>query len=236
MTFRSEEHRLTGILHLPDCDRPPVIIGSHGLFGTAGSAKQVDLAAACVAAGLGFFRFNHRGCGNSTGNFARVTTLAGRVQDMLAAIETIIGRADTAATFGFFGSSFGGTVCIEAAGLRKPGGVVLCAAPVRSGDIEPARAVPADDSTTVHLRPADLQFDVSGNMGALKDVLLFHGDADEVVPYRHAGEIYTAAAEPKKLVTLPGGDHRMTDLSHQKLFVAETIRWYRDRLLASGGF
>ncbi len=67
-----------GTLHLPDRSRPPVVIGSHGLFGTAGSAKQVDLAVACVAAGIGFFRFDHRGCGHSTGDFARVTTLTGR--------------------------------------------------------------------------------------------------------------------------------------------------------------
>ncbi len=224
-----------GILHLPDVNRPPVVIGSHGLFGTAGSAKQVHLAHACVANGLGFFRYNHRGCGNSTGDFARVTTLAGRVQDMLAAIESIIGRADTAEIFGFFGSSFGGTVCIEAAGLRKPAAVVLCAAPVHSGDIDPARTVPADNTAAEHPRPADLRFDVSGHMAALQDVLLFHGDADEVVPYRHAGEIYAAATDPKKLVTLPGGDHRMTDPSHQELFVKETIRWFRDRLPNPGG-
>jgi alpha-beta hydrolase superfamily lysophospholipase len=223
-----------GVLHLPDSSRPPVVIGSHGLFGTSGSAKQVALAAACVANGIGFFRFDHRGCGHSTGDFDRVTTLAGRVQDMLAATEIAIGRADTAQTFGFFGSSFGGTVCIEAAGLQKPAAVVLCAAPVRSGDIDPARAVPADDSAAEHPRPANLQFDVTGNMDGLQDVLLFHGDADEVVPYRHAGEIYAAGADPKKRVTLPGGDHRMTDPSHQKLFVAETIRWFKDRLLAPG--
>ena len=186
--------------------------------------------------GSDFSVLNHRGCGNSTGDFAQVTTLDGRVQDLLAAIERVTGRTDTNATFGLFGSSFGGTVCIAAAGLRKPAAVVICAAPVRSSDIDPARAVPADDSTAAHPRPADLRFDVSGNMGALKDILLFHGDADEVVPYRHGGEIYAAAADPKKLVTLPGGDHRMADPSHQKLFVAETIRWFRDRLPAIGRF
>lgn len=224
------------MLHLPDSSRPPVVIGSHGLFGTADSAKQVDLAAACVAAGIGFFRFDHRGCGHSTGEFDQVTTLAGRVKDLLAATEIIIGRSDTGRTFGFFGSSFGGSVSIVAAGLRKPAAVVLCAAPVRSGDIDPARAVPTADSAAAHPRPADLQFDVTMNMSGLQDVLLFHGDADEVVPYRHAGEIYAAAADPKKLFTLPGGDHRMTAPSHQKLFVAETIRWFQNRLLTPGSF
>ncbi len=221
---------------MPDSSRPPVVIGSHGLFGTSGSAKQVDLAAACVANGMGYFRFDHRGCGHSTGDFARVTTLPGRVQDMLAAIEMIIGRADTGRIFGFFGSSFGGTVSIRAAGLREPAAVVLCAAPVRSGDIDPARAVPADDPAAAHPRPANLQFDVTEHMDGLHDVLLFHGDADEVVPYRHAGEIVATAQEPKKLVTLPGGDHRMTNVSHQKLFVEETIRWFGDRLLAPERF
>lgn len=230
MTFHSDGYRLAGFLHLPDCARPPVVIGSHGLFGTSGSAKQVGLAAACVAAGMGFFRFDHRGCGRSSGDFARVTTLEGRVQDMLAAAGSIAGREDTAGTFGFFGSSFGGTVCILAAGILKPAAVVICAAPVRSGDIEPARAVPDGDSPEDHPRPADLQFDVTGNLEGLRDLLLFHGDADEVVPCRHADEIYAAAAEPKKRVTQVGGDHRMTDPAHQKLFVEETLYWFRDRL------
>ena len=118
--------------------------------------------------------------------------------------------------------------------MCRPAAVVLCAAPIRSGDIDPARAVPADESDAVRPRPAGLQFDLAGNMAGLQDVLLFHGDADEVVPYRHAGEIHAAATVPKKLFTLPGGDHRMTDPSHQKLFVAETIRWFRERLLTPG--
>jgi alpha-beta hydrolase superfamily lysophospholipase len=231
VTFRSEGYRLAGELHLPDVSRPPVVIGSHGLFGTSESAKQVVLADACADVGLGFFRFDHRGCGRSTGYFARVTTLAGRAQDLLAAVDLIAGREDTADTFGFFGSSFGGSACIEVFKMRPPAAVVLCAAPVRSGDIEASRAVPVDDAMNTS-RPADLNFDVTEKLAALQNVLLFHGDADEVVPYRHAGEIVAAAANPKKLVTLPGGDHRMTDPAHQKLFIEETIRWFRDRLPA----
>ncbi|MCP3955820.1 MAG: alpha/beta hydrolase [Desulfobacterales bacterium] len=219
---------------MPVSPRPAVVIGSHGLFGTSDSAKQVALADACVAVGLGYFRFDHRGCGRSTGDLARVTTLSGRVQDLLTAIEVIACREDTSDIFGFFGSSFGGTVSIEVFGLRPPAAVVLCAAPVRSGDIDPSRAVPDDDSVPAP-RPAGLQFDVTGKLAALQDVLIFHGDADEVVPYRHAGEIYTVAANPKELITLPGGDHRMTDPSHQELFVKETIRWFRDRLPNPGG-
>lgn len=219
------------MLHLPETPKPPVVIGSHGLFGTSGSAKQVVLAKACVAAGIGFFRFDHRGCGESQGAFEQVTTLEGRVQDITAAVEMITGRTDTSDVFGFFGSSLGGATCISAAGLTRPDAVVVCAAPIRSGNIDPAKAAPDDiDDKNISFRPSALHFDIAGQLSNLHDVLLFHGDADEVVPYENAGEIFASAAEPKKLVTLPGGDHRMTDASHQKVFVEKTVTWFRERL------
>lgn len=231
MTFQSQEFRLAGILHLPGTPKPPVVIGSHGLFGTSGSAKQVVLANACVSAGIGYFRFDHRGCGESQGAFEQVTTLEGRVQDITTAVKIITGRADTSDVFGFFGSSLGGATCISAAGLTRPDAVVLCAAPIRSGNIDPAKAVPDDiDEENIPLPPSVLHFDIAGQLSNLQDILLFHGDADEVVPYENAGEIFALASEPKKLVTLPGGDHRMTDASHQKMFVAEAVAWFKERL------
>jgi len=234
ITFRSGGYRLSGTLHLPDVPRPPVVIGSHGLFGTAASAKQTALAAACLSVGMGYLRFDHRGCGHSEGDFEKVTTLDGRVQDLLAAADMIGNRPDTGDQVGYFGSSLGGAVCIRASGLKMPAAMVLCAAPVRSSDIDPVRAAAMDVSTETTGRPAGLTFDVAAEAATLREVLVFHGDADEVVPYRHAGEIYTAAAGPKKMITLPGGDHRMTAVDHQKIFVAETLRWFKDRLGTTG--
>jgi alpha-beta hydrolase superfamily lysophospholipase len=194
------------------------------------------LANACVAAGIGYFRFDHRGCGANQGAFEQVTTLEGRVQDITAAMEIITGRTDTSDVFGFFGSSLGGTTCISAAGLTRPDAVVICAAPIRSGSIDPAKAVPEGiDNKNILLRPPALHFDIADQLSNLHDVLLFHGDADEVVPYENAGEIFALASEPKKLITLPGGDHRMTDASHQKVFVEETITWFKERLRSSHG-
>lgn len=236
MTFQSRGFRLTGTLHLPGTPKPPVVIGSHGLFGTSGSAKQVALAEACVAAGIGYFRFDHRGCGQSQGVFEQVTTLAGRVEDIIFAVKMITGRTDTSNIYGFFGSSLGGTTCLSAAGLTRPDAMVICAAPIRSGNIDPARAVPDDiDEDNIPLPPSALHFDIAGQLSNLHDILLFHGDADEVVPCENAAEIFALASDPKKLVTLPGGDHRMTDTSHQKAFVAEAVTWIKERLLALNG-
>ena len=234
VTFQSGGYLLSGFLHLPNVRRPPVVIGSHGLFGAADSAKQTALADACLESGMGYLRFDHRGCGNSEGDFEKVTTLDGRVQDQVAAVNMISNRPDTGDQVGYFGSSFGGTVCIRAFALTPPAAVVLCAAPVRSSDIDPARAA-ATDGPAAALRPEGLTFDVASEAAALQEVLVFHGNADEVVPYQHAGEIYNAAVGPKKMVTLPGGDHRMTDTDHQKLFVTETVHWFNARLAAGGG-
>ena len=38
-------------------------------------------------------------------------------------------------------------------------------------------------------------------------LLQTHGDADRVVPYASAQRLFDAANEPKRLVTVPGGDH-----------------------------
>ena len=38
-------------------------------------------------------------------------------------------------------------------------------------------------------------------------LLQFHGDADQIVPYQLGQRLFEAANEPKRLVTIPGGDH-----------------------------
>lgn len=75
--FAADGFRLKGTLHLPAADNPPVVIGCHGLLSDRSSPKQIALAEACNALGLAFFRFDHRGCGESTGRLEAVTSLEG---------------------------------------------------------------------------------------------------------------------------------------------------------------
>ncbi|MBR9980379.1 MAG: damage-inducible protein CinA, partial [Desulfatitalea sp.] len=60
----SDGHRLTGTLHLPDVERPPVVIGCHGLLADRRSPKQIALASALGRLGIAYLRFDHRGCGD----------------------------------------------------------------------------------------------------------------------------------------------------------------------------
>jgi fermentation-respiration switch protein FrsA (DUF1100 family) len=38
-------------------------------------------------------------------------------------------------------------------------------------------------------------------------LLLSHGEADEVVPYKHGLALFAAAVGPKRLITVPSGNH-----------------------------
>ena len=221
--FLSDDLTLKGVLHLPDFHRPPVIIGCHGLFSSASSPKQVALAEYCNRLGMAYFRFDHRGCGSSQGEFDRVTSLESRCRDLIAAAEAITGRADTGDRLGLFGSSMGGTVCLNTAGQLSPGALVTFAAPIRS-DLTGSQ--PDSSRSEIVFDAARRQFDITERLSTISNILIFHGDSDDVVPVSHAREIHSLAAGPKKLIIQDQGDHPMSNPIHQKQFVQKAASWF----------
>ena len=224
--FLSEGYRLKGMLHLPTAERPPVVIGSHGLLSSSESAKQRELAARCTAAGMGYFRFDHRGCGRSQGYFPEVTTLEGRVQDLMAAAKIIRLRTDTGRGCALFGSSMGGAVCLAAAKTVGADALVTVAAPIRSRSVRPFDGNEPGESDVSGLQ---LHFDLCDTIAGLRHVLAFHGDADRVVPFSHALDIIEIVDAPKRLVRQKNGDHLMSAEGHQKTFLREAVKWFAAR-------
>ena len=231
MTFFADNFRLAGTLHLPDNRCPPVVIGCHGLLSNRQSPKQIALADACCRDGIGYFRFDHRGCGESQGEFGKVTSLEARCKDLFCAIETIKNRTDTGDRIGLFGSSMGGTVCLSVAGQLNPMPVVTFAAPIRSRATKGLQ----EGSNDLQVAPIFLDarrrhFDISGKLTGISNILIFHGDADTVVPVAHARELYELAATPKKLIIQKQGDHPMSNKAHQTDFIRMASRWLKDGL------
>lgn len=228
ISFTIDDLTLKGVLHLPAADRPPVIIGCHGLFSSAGSPKQIALAGECNRWGMAYFRFDHRGCGNSQGDFDRVTSLEARCRDLIAAADAINRRPETGKRLGLFGSSMGGTVCLNTAGHLAPEAMVTFAAPIRS-DLTGSRL--ETFRPEIVFDAARRQFDITERVAALSNILIFHGDADDVVPVSHAKEIHRLADQPKKLIIQHQGDHPMSNPTHQKDFVREAATWFEKWLL-----
>jgi alpha-beta hydrolase superfamily lysophospholipase len=216
------------VLQLPDdVNAPcPVVVGSHGLLSSKESVKQKVLAKACNAAGIAFLRFDHRGCGESQGEFSLVTSLAGRRADLLAAVETVLADRRCRRPLGLFGSSMGGATCIAAAARIRPEVMVTVAAPIRS------RALLREKQKTDHpgleeigLSREQMAFDLTDLLGGLHNILVVHGGEDTVVPAAHARDIHSAAQDPKRLIIFKGSDHAISDPIQQKEFADAAVGW-----------
>lgn len=226
--FSSDGYRLKGTLHLPAAQSPAIVIGSHGLLSSSDSPKQIELARKCNSLGIAFFRFDHRGCGESQGDFTKVTSLSARSNDLLSAVRLMRENAETGNRIGLFGSSLGGTACLSAAHEACAESLVIFAAPVRSSTVNHTieKQSRAYDPQRL-LDKLDLDFDISDKLGNIYKILIFHGEADKVVPFSNALEIYQRVGNPKKLIRQPGGDHLMSHKAHQKQFIKQAALWFK---------
>jgi alpha-beta hydrolase superfamily lysophospholipase len=228
LEFAADGFRLRGTLHWPEKRPAPLVIGCHGLLSDRRSPKQVALAAECQRQGLAYFRFDHRGCGESNGLLEPGTSPDERRSDLLHAIRHLLRRSDIEKRIGLFGSSMGGAVCLRAAVQAHAAALVTFAAPVRSRILQAALAVSQPSGRKASILKTD--FDLGEDLAALHHILVFHGDADDVVPVDHAYEIFQKAADPKRLIIQKTGDHLMSDPRHQEDFIGEAARWLKQSL------
>jgi alpha-beta hydrolase superfamily lysophospholipase len=224
--FDADGYQLAGTLHLPDIPTPPVVVGCHGLLADRNSAKQISLASACNQIGVAYFRFDHRGCGESQGNFSEVTTLSARRQDLYHAIQTMQHQSDVGPLKALFGSSFGGTVVLSYAAKYPAPKLITYAAPINSASIDHSNIRDNDgQSPSKSLLTDALEFNIVTDLTTVGNILVAHSQNDETVPVEHAHKIFKMVKDPKKTVIFEGGDHRMSDTAHQQRFEKNFIDW-----------
>ena len=232
VSFMSDGFRLTGILHLPPTPHPSFVVGSHGLLSNADSPKQITLANHLNRNGIAYFRFHHRGCGESSGTFDPDLTFHGRTNDLTNAITTIINRPDMGKKMGLFGSSMGGASVIAVAERFHPQAMVILAAPVSLSAINTSPDILADllisDTAAFQRR---LDFDLTPQLDLLQEILIVHGKSDQVVPFSCSEQIFASARPAKKLLALEKGDHQISSPPHQSQFIREAVQWFTERLV-----
>ena len=229
LCFFSDGYRLEGHLHIPPGKKPPVVIGSHGLLATQDSPKQITLAFASNLLGMAYFRFDHRGCGRSEGGEPERLSFEARCRDLLKACEMIKDIEDTGDAIAVFGSSLGGAAACRVASLFKTKALVTYAAPVSGNcilDFMKNHPMPMKFSKALM---KSLTFDNEKYLSNIQNILIIHGDNDEVVPVSEAQKIYQAAGNPKKLMIQKNGDHRMSMKAHQDDFVQVVTGWFAKR-------
>lgn len=214
---------------MPETSNPRVVIGCHGLLADRNSLKQIALASACNRIGVAYFRFDHRGCGDSQGDFARVTTLTARCRDLYHAVNAMKQRPDVGPLAGLFGSSFGGTVVLAYAAENESPAVVTYAAPINSTEITHSNIRDNNgESPASEMLTDALGFDIASSLNVVNKLLVAHSQGDETVPVEHARRIHASAGDPKQLLIFKGGDHRMSKTGHQKRFETAFISWLKE--------
>ena len=219
-------------LWLPE-DRPPWpgVVVIHG----AGSRRQnhSDFARLARDRGWAALSYDQRGHGASEGEMSPAAIGdAGAMARLLGSLEGVDpGRVCAR------GSSMGGFVAIHAAASEQAiaGAIAICPAPeelllegFRRGRLEMA----SDEAALVPwLQRHDIRR-AAAEMGP-KPLILLHAAGDDQVPADSSREIHERAAEPKRLIIVPGGHHR--SVQHDAELQGEALRWLERTLAGRDG-
>lgn len=177
--------------------------------------------------GYNLFAFDYRGYGDSAPGRPEPK---GVFEDSVAALDYLRSRTDidTGKLF-VFGQSLGGMLAIAASGASPKGlRAVVAEAPFHSysamaHDKMPGAGLVLDDAYTATAFVARI---------APIPLLLIHGTRDVVVPHSHSVRLLGEAGEPKKLVTIAGGDHidSMVTRAHGKKYQEMMIEFFDSTL------
>lgn len=250
--LESQGTKLFGVLHKPiGVSKAPAVMMCHGFAGTkVGRYRMyVRLSEALSEAGIGSFRLDFRGCGDSEGKFLD-TTMEGQIEDALLGIKFLEEQPWVdAERMGILGRSLGGPVAVVAA--RKHGGMKSLAlwAAVYHGDpwkqqFEEARKARAANPTgnqgplLFQGHPTNpmlvvqlLAMNLDKELELLKDVPLFcvHSEKDEVVDLTHAElfrNLRRHVKAPSEFIKLLLSSHDFSDHSEQEQTIRDTVNWY----------
>ena len=205
--FGAEEIELTTadgekviVWHVPPKGDRPVVLYFHGNGGSL--AWRANRFRSFVADGTGLVALSYRGYGGSTGS----PTEAGLIADAEAAYAFAVARHPVE-RISVWGESLGTGVAVALAASHKIARLVL----------ETPFTSAADVGAQIYwFLPVQLlmkdSFRSDARIGKVTvPILILHGTADTVVPFRFGEKLFALANEPKRFVRLEGGGHSNLD-------------------------
>ncbi len=228
VSFPSPSGKLAGIIHHPANESKGCIITSHGLLSSKDSDKFIELGERFAEEGFTVLRFDFGGCGESEGALAD-TTVTGRKEDLLAAIDFIKARPSGGPQpIGLLGSSMGGYVSLLVAACREEiRAVAAWATPFSFNELRDAITASSDGIIRERFFDDAQQYSAAAFVPGVKNLLIIHGDRDELVPLHHAERIYNSAHEPRRLEIINGGDHSIIDPRLREKAVLLSLGWFK---------
>lgn len=196
--------KLETILAEPDIDHPrgiAVIAHPHPLYGGTMNNKVVyTLFKTLLELGFIAVKFNFRGVEQSEGNrYSGNDNGTGEIEDVLAVVETTGNQFASAFNESpplmLAGFSFGGAIQAYAAQRLRPEKLIMVAPSVERLNVPPIAHPGA-----------------GRDMGPITDILIIHGDQDDVVPLKTV--LDWAAPQELPVVVVPGAEHFFHDRLH----------------------
>lgn len=203
----------------PDAEAP-VLLFFHGNAGNRGG--RLHNLAGLWHAGIAVLIFDYRGYGGSSGRPSE----RGLLLDGEAAYDWLRAKVGQRPIF-FFGRSLGGAVAARVA-LRRPAVALILESTFTS--------VPAMARATFPIpgigRLVRSRYDALGAVRHLKvPLMVIHGQADELVPYRMGRALYEASPVAEKVFhAVPGGHHNDTYVQADEAYWA-WLRVFMQRVL-----
>jgi len=156
------------------------------------------------------------------------TTISGRLRDLEGVINFALERNECSGKLGLMGSSLGGYLSLlQAARDRRIMATVVWATPSHLKDIDREREKGDLKRLGEGFYRDIYAHDLIEEVKIVKKCLIIHGEMDEMVPYYHAKMLYERIREPKELLILPSGDHRLTNPEDRKKATEATVEWLR---------
>lgn len=170
------------------------------------------------------FIFDYRGYGRSEGSVSET----GTYRDASAALAYLRGRTDVdPETIVFFGRSLGAAVAAELASRER------CLALILETPFASIAEMARDLYPFLPLRSLlRTRYDTLDKIQRIRaPLLILHGDRDEIVPFRQAKKIFSAAPEPKEFYVIRGARHNDTYLVGGEAYF-DALRSFIERALA----
>lgn len=174
-----------------------VIVLFHGNGGNIG--HRAIKASAFIARGYGVMLAEYRGYGGNPGRPSE----EGLYRDARAAVKWLEGEGYGAGQLALYGESLGSGVAVQLATEIHPR-IVILEAPFSSA---------ADVAKTAYpVLPVDMlmkdRYDSIDKIAKTKpNLLIVHGDRDEVVPISQGRRLFEAANHPKEFIAIARGAH-----------------------------
>jgi len=219
--------KLSARLDLPEEGAPTAYAIFAHCFTCSKNYKAVgNISKALTREGVGVFRFDFTGLGESEGDFAD-TNFTSNVGDLVAAAKYL--QTEYGAPKMLIGHSLGGAAALQAATeIPSTTAVVTIAAPSspasltrRLKDVQDRIEREGEAEVLIVGRPFRIKRQFLEDLRKTRmestirqlnrALLILHSPVDEIVGIENAAQIFAAARHPKSFVSLNGADHLLSD-------------------------